>query len=196
MMDHEHNFHYTKKPTISNMSNVATSIRPTQSFPEQVYNQASEFGVDVTRIKLIFTTIVCVILFSTGLYFMFKSRKASIAVNATINSVKCVQSSQMPGNLFYCNLMVQYTYKNQSYAGSVQTTGDTLYQNGETVKICIDPKNYANILSVCGIKPNFKLIGLVLMGMSLIIAVAGYVVFRLTKKYKFAAAATAVTTFI
>jgi hypothetical protein len=110
----------------------------------------------------------------------------TVSVEATILNVNCVPGENNTQN---CNINVSYDYKGQQNK-HIQYVGNTVYSVNQKITIYINKDNESDIYLQ---QPSLKSLGVVLLIIGLIVLGGVWLMFWLSKRYKFLAAAQGVS---
>ena len=149
----------------------------------QLYDGAASFGRFIAIAWFIFLTIISIICFIVGLFFIFSKNKYSSETTGKIVGTQC------PTSATFCNSVIEYTVNNNKYKISDTTSKGSF--EGATVSIVYDPAN-PNNAKIKG--ANKLIVGCILLGVAIVIFGFGYLIYYVNTRYKFAAAASGVGT--
>jgi hypothetical protein len=154
---------------------------------DEIYTGAASFGLIKTLIFAFIGTVVGVIMIILGIVMLFKKIN-TISVNGTILNLNC--TPLQANNNQRCNIQVSYNYNGKQQNKYIQYTGTTIYSINQKVNIYVNTDNENEIYLE---DPSPKTIGAVLIFFGLLIGIGGWVMYWLSKKYKFLAAAEGVS---
>jgi len=155
-----------------------------QSLGSEIYSDAASFGRVYAMIGAIFGTLISIMFIIGGIYIIYhKSHLKS--VNGTVISDSIC--NQLDKNSKSCSTTYTYTINGKNYKGT--STSSNGYKKSENIKIWYDP-NHPSVNPEIDI-PS-KTLGVVLIIIGIITVISAWVGVYLTRKYKFAAAASGV----
>jgi len=156
-----------------------------KSLGSEIYSDAASFGRVYAIIGAVVASLFALMCILGGIYIIYhKSHLKSVTGIVTSDSL----CTRLDENSTSCSVNYTYTLKGKNYSGT--STSSTNYKKGDKIKIWYDP-NHPGVHSEIDI-PS-KTIGVVAIIMGIIIAIAAWVSVYLTRKYKFAAAASGVS---
>lgn len=114
-----------------------------ESVPNVLYESAAQYGRFRSKISVFFGTIVALISFLVGVYFIFiKANVKQLQTTATIDNGTCsIVSIKSKIPSYNCTLSLNYTVDNKVYNNTLTTTSLTPYQKGQTINIMYDESN-------------------------------------------------------
>lgn len=155
-----------------------------KSLGSEIYSDAASFGRVYAIIGAVFASLFSLMFIIGGIYIIYhKSHLKSVTGTVTSDSL----CTQLDKNSTSCSVNYTYTIKDKNYSGT--STSSTSYKKGNKITVWYDP-NHPGVHSEIDI-PS-KTIGVVAIIMGILIAIAAWVGVYLTRKYKFAAAASGV----
>jgi hypothetical protein len=169
---------------------------------QTIYDDTVAFGIFMALIYLIIGFIIGTIMIIIGIYLLIKKNFYSKSTNAKIiSNSECSNNTITSQNSKYSNSTstslqcisdITYNINSKNYSSKL-STGSLYYPKDESIKIYYNPKNPLQVI----IKPpNWKMVGAILLIIGILII--GGVIFNyyIANTYKFAAAATGVSTVI
>jgi hypothetical protein len=152
---------------------------------DQIYSGAASFGLIKSLITAIIGTIISVIMIIIGINLML-TKINTTSVEGTILNVRCIPGENNSQN---CNINVSYEY-NGKQNKNIQYIGNVVYTENQKVTIYINKDNDSEIYLQ---NPSPKTLGVTLLIIGLLILGGVWLMFWLSKRYKFLAAAEGVS---
>lgn len=160
------------------------------SLGDQLYSGSAEVGIIWSLISAIIATIIGIFLIIAGIYILVKKSTLQ-EVSGTVISADPPSCGSQPYNVgnqptYSCNLTVSYTVNDTHFQKIIWYSGSVIYSPGQSITIYYNPNNPGNP-SLTGAVPHF--VGGILIFMGLLMAVASWFWYYMSRKYKFVAAA-------
>jgi hypothetical protein len=178
----------TTQPNNNNMMTQPNNNMMTQpnNMMNDVYDSASEFGIFMALIGLIFAIFSGVIMIIIALYLIINKGTHSSEIDAEVVDSKCNTYKDSKNNTYkQCDTTIKYTVANTSYSNTIST--QQIYANGSKVNVVYDPSNPNNSLFKSGWRKRFAYI---LLAIAVFIIVAAGIRYYIVKNFKIAAAAS------
>jgi hypothetical protein len=164
-----------------------------------IYTGASDFGQWTALLSAFLATLIGLLAIGVGIYLLVEDSLRTQKVQGTVESVTCsgttsstTSSSTSSGS---CLIDVRYVVQRKTFTRKFAVDNPTTLQKGSTVTLFVDPKDPQDnvVLDIGNANNNAASIaGGVLIGVGLLILIVGWIVYYLTRRYKFFAAAEGV----
>lgn len=149
---------------------------------EEIYSGTASFGRVMAVISAVIVTILALVFIGMGIYILVKKEKDS--VTGTVLSADCDPYGS-DNRRYNCVLKVSYEIDNVVYSKTVNTSGETFYTQGSSIKLYY---NKDDPHDVSADEPPPKAVGWIFIGVAVVVAIIAWVWVWLTRKYKAAAA--------
>lgn len=160
-------------------------MKEKKSLGSEIYSDAASFGRVYAIISAVVASLFSIMFIIGGIYIIYhKSHLKSVTGTVTSDSF----CTQLDKNSASCSVHYTYTLNGENYFGTSTSSID--YKKGDKITVWYDP-NHPGVHREIDI-PS-KTIGVVAIIMGILIAVVAWVGVYVTRKYKFAAAASGVS---
>jgi len=181
---------------------------------DDIYDQSAAFGRFMALIGLIIGSLIGGGMIIGGVYLLATDSKYDADTTATIHKVQCggnisessctnsgsgrhnntsSTSNCQTKNVKDCNMTIGYSVNNKEYKSNVQERVDaTVFpEEGSTRKVYYNSKDPTQVSQ--GRFPR-KVVGWILLGIGILVVAGAAISFYITRRFKFAAAASGVGT--
>ena len=172
-----------KRKNVSNQSSGAIL--------DTAYEGAAQVGVFMGYITFIISIIIGITLISIGVYLIFtKSPRTETVVGQIVNNECNYATTRGEISQEICIPVIKFVVNNVKYTKTIDLASNKQYYPGQNINILYNPSNPYD----CTIKTIFTrhTTGALLLGIAAIVLLIGTIHLYITRKYKFAAAATGV----
>lgn len=170
----------------------------------KIYSGAAEYGKFKASIGAVLGTIIgigmiifAIIAFTHKTKFTAKTTGISIDHENKPRPVpNCIWKYNGRGNTrvdYSCHFKLKYKVEDTEYVKIFDTNNSTNYSGENEIIVYYDPKNPFNSSIY---KDNYKLIGYILLGFGLFLILVSWIGLWVTRKYKFAAAASGISSIL
>jgi hypothetical protein len=165
----------------------------------KIYSGLATYGKVTSIMSTIIATLISIPFIALGIYFLRKHNNYTTVSQGVVENVNCTEIvtpstntvTKMPNIQYDCTMNVKYDIKKTSYNVQTHTTNSAKYQNGQKIDVYVDPTNPTHI----SLNPvNYKMMGLLFIGIPVLILIIAYVSLYFTLKYKSVAAVSGATT--
>ena len=164
---------------------------PAKHIAEKIYDDAASFGLFMSLIGMIVGCLAGIALFIGGVFVFLKKTKLTKSTTARVESTYCHQVTTTHNNESstknVCDLSISYVVQEEAHKNHVQES--LHYRNGDSINIFYNPANPMDISTVI---PNYKVGGGIMMGFGLVVVFFAIGQYWLSKRFKFAAAASGI----
>lgn len=155
---------------------------------QNLYDDAASLGRFKVLIILVLGGIISIILFLVGIYkILFSQNVYTLTTNAKVTQVTdCMKiQSQMDKNTWQydCTTSVEYTIDNKKYQKTIKISRNYSMEIGNIIPIYYNPVDPSDIIS------EVPQSGGMLIGLSVFVMASAYLIYWLTNRFKFFAAA-------
>lgn len=159
----------------------------------EIYDDAADLGRVYATIGLVIAIILGIILLGVSLYLIFGKNVHTDMVMAQITTISCGAPRIINNNTTReCSTTLTFNYNgkdysvtNFSYTYSGNADPNTMI--GTSMKLFVDPNNPIDVSTIS--KSTDKIMGLVLLGISILLVGGSILHWWLARRYKFMAAA-------
>jgi len=176
------------KTTTTTSPTSPTSPSPTSPAPtstDSFLQTTAKVGSYIGYYHIIILIIVAICLLAFGIYELVHKNKLAdyTQITALIQSSTCNASYRKNTTNYLCSMVVSYTVNNVSYQTPLTINSTTLYNKNSSIQIYYDNTNPNNIVQ----KPAMsnKTVGYICIGISIILVIAAYILYRLNKNKTF-----------
>jgi small-conductance mechanosensitive channel len=153
---------------------------------EDIYSGSAKFGKISAIISAVFATLFCIIIIGAGVYVIkltstMKSVEGKVSGNSVCQSVKSSENNTTTD----CSTSVTYTVDDVLYEKRYLDTHKISYNDNQSITIWYDPNNPNEPKG----KPLSKVVGYLMIIISIIALISSWVWVYITRHSKFAAAA-------
>lgn len=168
--------------------------KSTERIGREVASGAAEFGRLTAVFSAIGMTLIGLILIIIGIWLLRYKDTHTKTAQALVTSSHCTKMSdgnpQADGQPVYiCYMGVTYKVGSQTCTTTVSSDGQNQHQKGETVTIRYDPEHVCDA-ELAMKTVSKKLVGVVMIGISVLLMFFSWFWVYITRKSKFGAAAT------
>lgn len=184
-----------KKTNIRSFIPILYSSKKMSDGVGEVYSGAAEFGKFSAIISGIIGTFIALILAGIGIWILIDATGTTQSVEGTIIDLKCSNTTSDQDRI--CTITVSYPTNKSSVRCSrnFSVIERPAYEKGKKVTIYYNPSDPCSTGGLES-KETQSILGITLVGGSLIIITIVWLTVWLTQKYKFTAAAEGVYTAI
>jgi hypothetical protein len=157
---------------------------------QEIYDSTASFGRIWALLSAILGTIFGLVMVIAGIYFLVK-KPDRYAVDGKVLKINGNEKGVCPlaGNMYNCNMTIQYTYKDELYNTDIYYNAPRQYNVGDTISVYVLTSNPKDI--VVG-EPVPRWFGGLLLVFGLIFIAAGWFWYWASRKWKPVAAAEGV----
>lgn len=159
-------------------------VKSSDNISSKIYDQASNFGVFMTKVDIVTGTISVIIMLCIAMYLLLSKGKHSKNTKGSVKKSKCNFIRDKEGKLYKeCLVNMDYNIEKKKLNNELITNID--YKEGSTVDILYNPINDKDIVIKTGMRKN---IGYALILLSIFTIFGTIFKYYIVKEYKFAAA--------
>ena len=158
----------------------------------QIYGGAAGFGRFYAVFSAIIATLLGIVSIAAGIWLLLKKQTYTHSTVATVNSVQCTTERTGGHNsstTYNCSLNVTYKVDGKTYHRTLAVDSSIDYEGLKTVKIYYNPHDPSDAEVE---QFPYKILGSVALGFGVLIMLGAWFWVWVTRRYKFAAAATGI----
>lgn len=155
---------------------------------QNLYEDAASLGRFKALIVLVLGGIISIILFLVGVYkILFSQNVYTLTTNAKVTQITdCMKTpSQINKNTWQydCSVSIEYTVDNKKYQNTIILSRNYKLEIGNIMPIYYNPSNPSDIVT------ETPQSGGLLIGLSIFVMASAYLIYWLSNRFKFFAAA-------
>ena len=159
-----------------------------KNLSSKIYDQASYFGLFMTKVDIVTNTIYVIIMLTISVFLLFTKGTHSKSTKGQVKKSECNFVKDKEGKLYKeCLVDVEYKVEDKNLKNKVITYKD--YNKDTTVDILYDPVNNSDIVIKTGMR---KMIAYALITLSIFTIIGTVFKYYIVKEYKFAAASNGI----